>query len=559
MADNTTNQPGLLSRIGTGVNEVLGGVDSHQDHVVPGYEGYGPAGGQPAASQAVPVDPNTLPPNMGSSGAPAWSFGPTAPASAADQPSLQPRPGQVAAGVDPNGVVTPLPPGGIPGAVAAPAGPVGPRGSQVPVFGLGLQSETTQNTGGLDLSKTQALKDKAIQTQQDAEKATVDAQISQNQFTAEASKQVANQKAADTAEIAAQNQDFDERRQVQADKVSQAADALKNSKTVNPWADASLGAKVAAGIAVGFGALGSAYTGQPNAAYGIINDAVNRDVQIQQQNAVINEKAYGAAKDTYGIIKGMIGDEQQATLLMQKQRLDQVGADLQSKLDTTKDAQAKAQGMTLLGQIQAGSADKQQQIDQLTSARTVSTQQKGVMPTDANGKPIYVAPAEIQARTVNYPNGQQALAPSSGAADKIRDHIAATTSLNDSLNRLIALRQKYGVQVIPSSEKAQVESASTELKAKLKESLGFKALTDTDEKLIEGMTGGDANQAGFVLARLQELKHGVNNDSGRFLSAQGVPSLGANSGAAPVTAGTNQQGFALNTPAARGQAPAAGE
>ena len=516
MADNTTDtdQPGLLSRIGSGISNVV------QRVVNPQYQ-----------------DPNT-------------SEGPVP----VDPASVAPRPGQVAAGVDPNAPVTPLPAGGvIPVSQTLPAGPTGPRGSAVPNFGLGLQSESTQTNGGLDLSKTQALAEKARQTQAQAVEANVNSQIAQNQFTAEASKQVAQQKAADTAEIAAQNQDFEARRQEQLDKVNQAADTLKNSKVVNPWANASLGAKVEAGIAMGLGALSSAYTGQANPAFGIIKDAVDRDVQIQQQNAAINEHAYGAAKDTYGVVKGMIGDEQQANLLMQKQRFDQIGTDLQAKIDTTKDEQAKAQGLQLLGQIQSASADKQQQIDQLASAKTVSTDTKGVMPTDASGKPIYLPPAEIQARTVTYPNGQQALAPSPDAATKVREHIATTTSLNDTLNRLIALRQKYGVQTIPSAEKAQVESLGGELKAKLKESLGFKALTDTDEKLIEGMTGGDPTKVGFVLSRLQELKHGVNNDSSRFLSAQGVQSLGANSGQQAVNENTNSQGFALNTPQARTQ------
>jgi len=462
----------------------------------------------------------------------------------------RPRPGEVAAGVDPNAPVTPLPSGGIP--VSAPAQPPSNQGG-VPNFGVGLQAQTTTQTGGLDVEKSQNLLNKAQQTQAKAIEANVNAQIAQNQFTAESDKALAQQKAADIAEVQAKNLDFEQRRQEQLDKVNQAADTLTNSKVKNPWANASIGAKIEAGIAVGLGALGAAYTGGGNQAYNIIKDGIDRDVQLQQKNAEINERAYGAARDTFGIIKGIIGDEQQATLLMQKQRYDQIATDLQAKIDTTKDQAAKAQGMQLLGQIQATAADKQAQIDQLASARTVTSEQKGVMPVDASGKAIYLPPAEIQARTITYPNGQKALAPSPEAATKIREHVATTTSLNDTLNRLISLRQKYGVQVMPTAEKAQIESLGGELKAKMKEALGFGALTETDEKLIEGMTGGDPTKVGQVIARLQELKHGVNNDSSRFLTAQGVQPLGQGSGAHNVGAGDNAQGFQLNTPQARGQ------
>lgn len=473
---------------------------------------------------------------------------PDAPVVPDDSSSAALRPGQVGAGVDPNAPATPV--SGVQlASQQLPSAPQQSKGAQVPTFGLGLQSQTNQTTSGLDLEKSQNLLNKAQKTQQDAVKATVDSQIAQNQFTAEASKQVALQKAADAADIAAKNQDFEQRRQEQMDKVNQASATLANTKIENPWANASLGAKISAGLAMGLGAISANNTGGQNPGYNIIKDAIEKDVEIQKQNAAINEKAYGAAKDNFGIIKGIIGDEQQATLLMQKNRYDQLTADLQAKLDTTKDAQAKAQGMTLLGQLQATAAEKQSQIDQLASARTVTSEQRGVTPLGADGKPIYLPPAEIRAQTIDLPNGTQALAKSEKAAEKIREHITTTSSLNDTINRLIGLRQKYGVQVIPTAEKAQVDALSGELKAKMKEALGFGALTETDEKLIDGMTGGDANKVGQVLARLNELKHGVNNESNRFMAAQGLQPLGTAGGqGGSGHEGENAHGFQLNKP-----------
>ncbi len=408
-----------------------------------------------------------------------------------------------------------------------------------PSVGLATQATSTTTQQGLDLSKSQQKLNQAVDAQQKAVDANIDVQRTQADYQATALQEKSDlfKQYSDQAKV--RNEDYQKQLSTAQNQVQGQYDLLKSS-TVKPnqlYENLSTGSKIQAGLAIGLGALGAAFTGGPNQALGIIQNAIDRDIDTQKANVGIREKAFGASQTAYSTLAKNLGDKELAANMLEKRAYESVGQQLDAQLATTKDSEALAKGQELKANIMAKQAEIQERIDTATSAKVSSTAQQGIAPLGPDGKPIYLPPADIQARMVTYPNGNKMLAGTAEGAGKMQDVIANNQSLNGVIDKMLALREKNGINVLPSADKAQMESLQGVLKAKLKEALGFRALTDTDEKLIENMQGGDANGIGQVVARLNELKSNFNEDANNMLHAKGLAPLGGSYGGQGQNAG----------------------
>lgn len=102
------------------------------------------------------------------------------------------------------------------------------------------------------------------------------------------------------------------------EKYSAADDAFKqyiNTHDVDPnhyWADKRTGQKIASGIGLFLGGFGSAFTGQANPALGIINNAIEKDIDAQKSN--LDKK-----KTLWGMNREAMKDELSADLATRNQ------------------------------------------------------------------------------------------------------------------------------------------------------------------------------------------------------------------------------------------------
>jgi hypothetical protein len=120
------------------------------------------------------------------------------------------------------------------------------------------------------------------------------------------------------------------------------------------------GKGVLAAIAVGLGELGSARLGRPNAAMAIVNGAISRDIQ-EQQDAYERKKAGAEGyKNVYGMLRQRGLDEQQAYntsmsigLKQAGLMMDKIAAQSKGQISDVNAADAKAQAKAAEAQFLA--------------------------------------------------------------------------------------------------------------------------------------------------------------------------------------------------------------
>jgi len=129
------------------------------------------------------------------------------------------------------------------------------------------------------------------------------------------------------------------------------------------WADKSTGQKVIAGIAIALGGIGGAFTGKgDNKGLDVINQAIDRDLNLQKLNYVKLKDQGEASKSLYGMYMDKFKNEtlaSQATLatMMEasKNRLDAIASKYQSP-------QIAAAAQAMSGQLQAQHANSMMEL-----------------------------------------------------------------------------------------------------------------------------------------------------------------------------------------------------
>lgn len=113
----------------------------------------------------------------------------------------------------------------------------------------------------------------------------------------------------------------------------------------NLWANMSTGGKIAAAIGLALGAVGGTTTGGVNKAAEIMNQAINRDVEVQKAN--IDKK-----RMLYNDILKRVGDERAADAATKSIYLQKAQLAIQNMSTQTQSATAKAQAQALLSQLE---------------------------------------------------------------------------------------------------------------------------------------------------------------------------------------------------------------
>lgn len=119
--------------------------------------------------------------------------------------------------------------------------------------------------------------------------------------------------------------------------IEKAIEDARNAK-VDGWANATTGTKVLAGIAIALGGFGQAFQGGENQGLKVINQAIDRDIELQKINATQKQQYASNLVNSYNRMRELGADDVQATLAMKvnalertKMKIEQMGANSQSE------------------------------------------------------------------------------------------------------------------------------------------------------------------------------------------------------------------------------------
>lgn len=424
--------------------------------------------------------------------------------------SLQPKPrgdGQQVAAPSPSDFVQPPGTGGsggqlpdMDGALSLGVGGGVRTGGSVSMRGPG-------GVGGRQKNESFARIDAATKAQSDAATAQADAQV-------EYARGLAAQRNAYLQERDA----FEEERQIkearrqeavdgQMGRMREAIDAVRGAK-VDPrrlYANMGTGEKVLAGVALALGGLGAASTGQ-NLAVGVIQKAVDDDVQAQLADIQNMKEAASAERGLFADMLRQLGDERQAEAATKAALTERALFQIETYEKTAQDPIIKANLQAVRAGLQEKNAENYQQ-----AWRAADESARGWANFSLNARRLDIEQQKAQAKAAGI--DPELMIPGVGIATgkeqakEIQERAEARDMVKRNLQRVAQLREKYGAEATEKTEGGRLlTSAQSDLITNLGKLKKLGAFDTGSKEILEAITGGDAKSVFFspsVLAQIE--------------------------------------------------------
>lgn len=290
-----------------------------------------------------------------------------------------------------------------------------------------------------------------------------------------------------------------------ATKLAQNDKDLAANAPKNYWADKSTGSKIGAAIAIGLGAYASAYTGGPNGALQIINDAIKRDVDLQAAKRANIKDQRGNIQSAYQMKMQQLGDDSAARQGAYVQGLEVAKLQLQKSAMTAQTQNAKDNAGMMIGQIehQQGVLRAEMAMKHVT---VMNEMNKRVVPgLGVNGKPVYAATPED--------------------ATEAKTKLAAHQEFSKIVNGLIEERKANGPVFLDRDKVAEGQAKIAALVPLMNEMSGLTRLSKDDIELMQKQIGDDPTKIGAVIAKLNAAKENADSKIGAFLRQRGLPGI----------------------------------
>lgn len=158
----------------------------------------------------------------------------------------------------------------------------------------------------------------------------------------------------------------------QYQKMEQALDTFSNHKIDSSrlFASMNTGSKVMTGLAMALGAFGAMRDGQNRAAT-IIRNAIKQDINIQKAEADKLKGVYLGERNLYKDMQTLFENRDQAEAMTEAATFRNLRLGFQSKISKYNSAEARAQGMELLGKLE------QQEQEAIELARMLGSLNSG--------------------------------------------------------------------------------------------------------------------------------------------------------------------------------------
>lgn len=292
----------------------------------------------------------------------------------------------------------------------------------------------------------------------------------------------------------------------------QLIDATLNDK-IDPnrlYNNMSTGNKILAAISVALSGIGSGLAGragEPNQAMAIIQKSIERDIEAQRAELGKKQTLLSENLRRYGDLNTAT----EATRL-QLNAITQAKVSQSAALANTN--MAKAQALALNGDLSLQAADLKSKI---SDKQALSNMVSGGNVNDAQ---VQQLPKEIRERAVKI-GGKYALALDDQSAKEARKIVGANDALIGGLDKLVALRQKYGAETIPGPVKSEMQTIATSLQLAIKEAKQLGTLDKGAEKFMEKLVA-DPTSIGFVADQYKALKAQQMAETAQRLKPLGI-------------------------------------
>lgn len=279
------------------------------------------------------------------------------------------------------------------------------------------------------------------------------------------------------------------------------------------WNTRTTGQKISASIGLILGGIGSGLTGQPNYALGVIDKAIDRDMDAQKTDL-------GKKENLLGHYMQQTRDLQSAQHLARADYLTSVAAQVQAATAKMSSQTAIPAAQQAVAQIRAKAAQEEQlaterglQIKQGQMNLSMGQQQmaalqeilKGVSGGGGFDRRVLEMPAfkDYRERAVDLPDGSIGFAADKEEADKTRESMATVSRLKSKLQRFQSMFENGSPRTL---DRGLAQAQRADLLAEMGHLHGLNRLSDQDlaifEKQIPDLTDAWPVNAGKKLSNL---------------------------------------------------------
>jgi len=300
--------------------------------------------------------------------------------------------------------------------------------------------------------------------------------LMQAQASAEAAKQQAQVYDQQMQEL----QKNEVARKAQADAVMADINKIQNdvmTQKIDPtrvWSNMSTGNRVLAGISIFLGGVAGGMQGTENRALGIIQDAVNKDIDAQKADIGKKQNMLSLNMAKYNNINDAAAATKAQLLSITQAQINQSAAKMGSK-------QALAAAQVANAQIDL---QKAQLINQISTSQ--ATAQKMAAPEGLSLQDAQTLPENIRDRVVPLPNGKYTVVINKDDVKPIKDAYQGYAEAKPLLNRVKQF-MKDGASYTGTKRAALEQSLKSQMMLLVKNTEKLGQITETDMDLINSL------------------------------------------------------------------------
>lgn len=278
------------------------------------------------------------------------------------------------------------------------------------------------------------------------------------------------------------------------------------------WADKSTGQKIALGASLFLGALGAA-RGGGNQAAAVINNAINRDLEMQQADIIQQTRGVDKKRGILGEMKSRFKDDRMAREAARMAYINDAQLKIQEMSNKYDSQIVKANAAKLIGQLEVQKQTAQAQFMQ-------SFQQSKPVGPDAN---IGMLDKDQRERFVpGY-----GLALTKDSAKLARESVSTMDSIKGNIDELMALSNKSGASFSPT-DRARAETITSILTGQLRLPIvGPGAVSEKELELLQRIIADPTKIMSLDntnKARLQTLRQRMDKQTANQLKQYGLQS-----------------------------------
>lgn len=386
-----------------------------------------------------------------------------------------------------------------------------PAAAQEPTFGFG---ENPSVARGFDQMREGFAKSQEAMAK--AAEESVAIQREYNQAAREEQERIASRERERNESLAKMQQDY-----------KALSDDIRSSRLdPNRWyGNRTTGQKVqtAIGLALsGIADAGAVFAGRGRAdhfdrAMGIINQAVERDIEQQKYQIGLKQHAASEKMNVYNMMLRQFGDERDAEGATKLFMLEDAKNRLLETQMRYKAPQIQANTQEMLGKFAIEEQKIQTELSESILARIGKFQEARDKQAEKM-RPLEVY--DEKGTLVGH-------APTEKSAGEARKAFADKATAIRLIDELISIRKKEGgraggIEVLPTGTAARAAEIASELRLKIKDLAALGALNASDYAELYSQVPKDPTGYGFVLPKLEQLRSNTIDRTRDIMSTMGL-------------------------------------